>query len=165
MFRRYAPCAIHSLALVLLLALSACQPASHELTPAQIALLQLQGFQPCDDGWTFGLDDKVLFGSNESVLTPAANQIVGNIGRALVSVQIRRVRVDGYTDSYGTPAYNEQLSIKRANTVADALAVTGLARRTIETRGLGDRNPVADNRTASGAAQNRRVAIVVLAEQ
>ncbi|VEA71728.1 Outer membrane protein ArfA [Serratia rubidaea] len=83
------------------------------------------------------------------------------MGRALLSVNIVKFRLDGHTDNYGEDSYNDQLSLRRANTVADQLASVGIPRADIETRGMGKRDPVADNRTAKGRAENRRVSIIV----
>jgi len=86
---------------------------------------------------------------------------VQKMGRALLSVGITKFRLDGHTDNYGEDSYNDQLSLRRADAVADLLASVGIPRANIETRGMGKRDPVADNRTSSGRAENRRVAIVV----
>lgn len=108
---------------VALLALAGCQSKPQGLTPEQVALLQSQGFKLTDNGWEFGLSDKVLFGNNIGKLNPESTETVQKMGRALLSV--------------------------------------GIPRANIETRGMGKRDPVADNRTSSGRAENRRVAIVV----
>ncbi len=83
------------------------------------------------------------------------------MGKALKSVNIVQFRLDGHTDNYGEDSYNDQLSLRRANAVADVLAGVGIPRANIETRGMGKRQPVASNATSSGRAENRRVAIVV----
>src|SRR5690348_14955950 len=100
---------IRVLGFAALLLLAGCQVPRRGLTPEQVALLRQQGFQPVGEGWALDLNNKVLFGSNKSTLTPDALHNVQELGRALVSVQIRRVRVDGHTDSYGQAEYNDQL--------------------------------------------------------
>lgn len=132
---------------VALLALAGCQSKPQGLTPEQIALLQSQGFKLTDNGWEFGLSDKVLFGNNIGKLNPESTETVQKMGRALLSVGITKFRLDGHTDNYGEDSYNDQLSLRRADAVADLLASVGIPRANIETRGMGKRDPVADNRT------------------
>ncbi|MEE4408318.1 MULTISPECIES: OmpA family protein [Serratia] len=146
---------------VALLTLAGCQSKPQGLTPEQVALLQSHGFKLTDNGWEFGLSDKVLFGNNIGKLNPESTETVQKMGRALMSVGITKFRLDGHTDNYGEDSYNDQLSLRRADAVADLLASVGIPRANIETRGMGKRDPVADNRTSSGRAENRRVAIVV----
>ncbi|WP_340618228.1 OmpA family protein [Xenorhabdus entomophaga] len=76
---------------------------------------------------------------------------------------IHHARLDGHTDNYGEVSYNNQLSLKRANTVAEALTQGGMQRTHLTTRGLGPDQPIADNRSSKGRAENRRVAIVITA--
>ncbi|WLI11961.1 MULTISPECIES: OmpA family protein [Pseudomonas] len=148
-----------------LLALTGCQTASQKgLTPAQIAVLKQQGFEMTDDGWAFGLSGKVLFGSDVESLNPASTEIVERIGKALLSVEIERVRIDGHTDASGQESYNEQLSLRRAKSVGKVLAAVGIKEENIQLRGLGSSKPVASNDTAVGRTENRRVSIVVSAD-
>ncbi|MNF72273.1 Peptidoglycan-binding protein ArfA [compost metagenome] len=71
------------------------------------------------------------------------------------------MRVDGHTDASGKEAYNEQLSVRRAKSVAKVLNTVGMKQENIQLRGLGSSVPVASNSTSSGRTENRRVAIVV----
>ncbi|VVE14640.1 putative lipoprotein YiaD [Pandoraea cepalis] len=143
-------------------ALAGCQTTPvHGLTAEQIAALKSEGFTQTDDGWEFGLSDKVLFDTDEFVIHDAARQTVARIGRTLLKVGLNSVSVYGYTDSVGSDTYNEQLSARRADVVANVLVEAGMQRAAIQTIGAGKRNPVADNSTATGRAQNRRVAIVI----
>ena len=88
--------------LVALLALGGCQtPPPKGLTAEQVAVLKQQGFELTDDGWAFGLSGKVLFGSDVETLNQPSTDIVQRIGKALLSVGIERVRVDGHTDASG----------------------------------------------------------------
>ncbi|WP_219737879.1 OmpA family protein [Pseudomonas sp. FW300-N2E2] len=147
------------------MALSGCQTAPPKgLTPAQIAVLKHQGFELTEDGWAFGLSGKVLFGSDVENLNPASTEIVERIGKALLEAGIERVRVDGHTDASGSQAYNEQLSMRRAASVGKVLTSVGMREENVQLRGLGSSKPVASNDTASGRTENRRVAIVVIAD-
>ncbi|MCB1803535.1 MAG: OmpA family protein, partial [Gammaproteobacteria bacterium] len=69
------------------------------------------------------------------------------------------VRIDGHTDSIGTEEYNQGLSERRANAVADYLAKAGIARDRMTVAGFGESQPIASNDTPEGRAQNRRVDI------
>lgn len=154
-----------ALCLLAILALSGCQTAPPKgLTPAQIAVLKQQGFELTDDGWAFGLSGKVLFGSDVENLNPASTEIVERIGKALLGAGIQRVRIDGHTDASGSQAYNEQLSIRRALSVSKVLIGVGMREENVQSRGLGSSKPVASNDTVDGRTENRRVAIVVIAD-
>ncbi|WP_353191030.1 OmpA family protein [Pandoraea pnomenusa] len=143
-------------------ALAGCQTTPvHGLTAEQIAALKAEGFVQTDDGWEFGLSDTVLFDTDKFVLRDAARQTVMRIGATLARVGLDSVRVYGYTDAVGSDTYNEQLSARRADAVASVLVDAGLQRAGIQTIGAGKRNPVGDNSTPAGRAQNRRVAIVI----
>lgn len=151
--------------LFVMLTLSGCQTAPQKgLTPAQIAVLKQQGFELTEEGWAFGLSGKVLFGSDLEVLNAQSREIVERIGKALLAVDIQRVRVDGHTDASGQEAYNDQLSVRRANSVVNVLTQVGMRPENIQVRGLGSREPVASNKTRAGRTENRRVSIVVIAD-
>ncbi|MFJ4289812.1 OmpA family protein [Cupriavidus sp. NPDC089707] len=145
------------------LLLAACQtaPVATGLSPAQITVLQREGFALTSEGWELGLSDKVLFGFNEDLIEGERAANVQRIGRALSGAGIERLRVDGHTDDAGSAEYNQSLSVRRAEAVARLLAGAGFAPENIEVRGLGKSRPVADNRNAAGRAENRRVAIIV----
>lgn len=151
--------------LLAMLALTGCQSAPPKgLTPEQIAVLKREGFTPTDEGWAYDLSGKVLFGSDLDSLNGQSQAIVERIGKALLSVGIQRVRVDGHTDASGKDSYNEQLSLRRAKSVAKVLMQVGMKEENIQLRGLGSSEPVASNDTATGRTENRRVAIVVAAD-
>ncbi|NVZ51748.1 OmpA family protein [Pseudomonas sp. B6002] len=151
--------------LVAFLALGGCQTAPQKgLTPAQVAVLKQQGFELTDEGWAFGLSGKVLFGSDVETLNQPSTDIVQRIGKALLGVGIERVRVDGHTDASGKETYNQQLSLRRAKSVATVLQGVGMKEENIQLRGLGSSEPVAPNTTAAGRTENRRVSIVVIAD-
>lgn len=127
-------------------------------------MLKQEGFELTDEGWAFGLSGKVLFGSDIESLNPASTEIVQRIGKALLSVDIQKVRVDGHTDASGKEAYNTQLSMRRAKSVVKVLTQVGMREENIQLRGLGSSEPVASNSTPAGRTENRRVSIVVIAD-
>ncbi|MDR2837196.1 MAG: OmpA family protein [Azonexus sp.] len=148
---------------------SGCQttppPAEPEkkagLSAEQTTALQQQGFVESDEGWEFSASEKLLFGANEATLQANAKEAVGRIARLLVKLEIPAVRVDGHTDSTGSASYNDQLSLRRAQIVADVIIAAGMSSSHVTVRGLGSRSPIAGNNTAEGRAQNRRVVLVI----
>lgn len=97
------------------------------------------------------MSGRVLFGSDLDSLNGQSQAIVERIGKALLGVGIQGVRVDGHADSSGKAAYNQQLSERRAQSVAKALVGVGMQAQNIQRRGLGSTQPVADNRPTSTA--------------
>ena len=146
---------------LLLSVLAACQSPPQGLTAEQIAALKEQGFHLTDEGWTLDISNKVLFANNVGALNPETRQVVEKLGKALIEVGLNRARVDGHTDSNGDEAYNQQLSLKRARSVADVLVSVGMPQGNLDIRGRGEEAPIADNATAAGRAVNRRVAIII----
>ncbi|MBL0628002.1 OmpA family protein [Aeromonas jandaei] len=141
--------------------LAGCQSAPKGLTPEQLAVLKEQGFYLTDEGWTLDLANRVLFANNVGELNPQTRQTVEKLGKALLGVGLDKARVDGHTDNTGESSYNQQLSLKRAQSVADVLISVGMKPANLEVRGSGEAAPVADNKSAAGRAENRRVAIVI----
>jgi outer membrane protein OmpA-like peptidoglycan-associated protein len=99
----------------------------------------------------------VKFDHDKSELGPNAGSILDETVTALQRCPEKRVRLDAYTDSAGSDAYNQALSQRRADSVRAYLVQHGVAAARIDARGLGESNPVASNDTAEGRAQNRRV--------
>ncbi len=140
---------------------AACQTTGGGLNAAQVAALKQQGFVEKTDGWELALSSKVLFDVDDDKLKADTRASIAHTGEALHAVQITRVRVDGFTDNTGTDAHNIVLSERRAAAVAAAFGSSGFSGGHIEVHGLGKANPVADNTTEAGRAENRRVAIIV----
>lgn len=146
---------------LLLSVLTACQSPPHGLSAEQIAALKEQGFHLTDEGWTLDISNKVLFANNVGALNPNTRQVVEKLGKALLDVGLNKARVDGHTDSNGEATYNQQLSLKRAKSVADVLVSVGMPEANVDIRGRGEEAPIADNGSAAGRAENRRVAIII----
>lgn len=116
-----------------------------------------------DEGGTrFRLDANVLFAFDKADLTPKAGAVLDDLTARIRKARAARLRVDGYTDNVGDPAYNLQLSRRRADAVRDHLARALGPGVSIATAGHGEQDPIADNATTAGQAKNRRVTVTVL---
>lgn len=100
-------------------------------------------------GINFDFDKATIKPEFEGVLDAGVEALKENSGV--------RVQVAGYTDGVGTDAYNQGLSERRANAVLDYLSSHGIDAARLSAVGFGESNPVADNETADGRSQNRRV--------
>ena len=107
------------------------------------------------------LPGTVLFRSGEAQLLPTAQSKLTEVVQALKDQENAQIEVQGHTDSQGGYELNMELSKQRARSVADFLASGGLPRDRITSNGFGSSQPVADNGTPAGRADNRRVEIVV----
>lgn len=103
----------------------------------------------------------VLFATNEANLTPNGTSTLRKLAEVMQQNPERTVLVEGFTDSTGSSSYNQDLSQRRANAVATALAEMGIARQRIATKAYGEAFPVAGNDTAGNRQLNRRVEIVL----
>jgi len=102
----------------------------------------------------------VLFDSGRAELQGGGVHALQTVASVLNNHPERRVMVEGFTDSQGSDEYNRELAGRRAEAVKDELQQLGVPNRNIETRAYGKAYPVADNSTAAGRQQNRRVEIV-----
>ena len=106
----------------------------------------------------------VLFDTARYTLRPLAREKLAKISGIVLAYPELKLEIEGHTDSVGSDAYNQKLSEQRANSVADYLKKQGIPEASIVTRGFGEAQPVADNKTAKGRQQNRRVELVVSGE-
>ncbi|MFW9266439.1 OmpA family protein [Pseudomonas sp. D2-30] len=112
---------------------------------------------PTSEVITLNDTGKVLFEFDKSDLTPAARSQLDELMGKLSHANVASIRVVGHTDSVGTDAYNEGLSERRAGSVVEYLLTQGVAPAKVTSEGKGESEPVADNETDEGRAQNRRV--------
>jgi len=132
--------------------------AQSELASARQELNDLQAKQT-DRGMVMTLSD-VLFDTGKSTLKAGAQRDLDRLAQALKDNPSTRVKIEGYTDSVGSDSYNQELSERRAQAVADALQMRGVPADRYQIEGLGKEYPVASNDTPAGRQQNRRVEIV-----
>jgi OOP family OmpA-OmpF porin len=101
----------------------------------------------------------VTFDYNAATLTPQDELILDSVVEILRQRPQFSVEVRGHTDSSGPDAYNQDLSERRAATVREYLVAKGIPDERLSSRGFGESEPIADNATAEGRAQNRRVTL------
>lgn len=106
--------------------------------------------------------DNLNFDTASNALTPESNATVGTMVVILKAYPNVRARIVGYTDNQGDPAANKTLSDSRAATVSKQIIDAGIAADRLETAGMGEANPVADNATEDGRAKNRRTELVIV---
>lgn len=142
--------------------LSGCQTPQGKFSQAQMTEMKHWGFSESEGNWSLGLSDKILFDTNDYQLKAQSRQQIQTMASRLAATGLMHARLDGHTDNYGEDGYNEALSLKRADRVADAWAEGAqLPRTNLTTRGLGKKYPVASNKTSQGRAENRRVTVVI----
>jgi outer membrane protein OmpA-like peptidoglycan-associated protein len=103
----------------------------------------------------------VLFDTAKYTLKPEAREKLAKVSGILLAYPNLKVQVEGYTDNVGSEQYNLTLSQQRGDAVRDYLISQGVSAGNITATGYGLTNPIADNATAAGRAQNRRVQLVV----
>ena len=131
--------------------------AELERTRRELAELKMQ---KTDRGMVMTLGD-VLFDVGHAELKPGGQRMITKLAAYLQENPQRNVSIEGYTDSTGGDAYNQQLSERRADAVKAALTHAGIDPQRIQTEGYGEAYPVAGNDTAGGRQMNRRVEIVL----
>lgn len=107
------------------------------------------------------LSGEVLFETGRATLRPDARQRLDAVATALRTQPERRIRVEGHTDSRGSDDANMELSRQRARAVREFFVTAGIEPSRVEAVGRGETEPIADNRSAEGRANNRRVEIVL----
>jgi outer membrane protein OmpA-like peptidoglycan-associated protein len=107
----------------------------------------------------------VLFDTGKYTLKPDTKLSLARVAGILQAHPTLKVQVEGYTDSTGSDELNQKLSENRASTTAAFLVSQGVAQENVTSAGYGKADPVADNSTSAGRAQNRRVNLVVSGEE
>jgi outer membrane protein OmpA-like peptidoglycan-associated protein len=126
------------------------------------ALTALKGVSTKQEarGLVLTITGGVLFASGKSTLLPTAQKRLDEVITA-VKTDPRQITVLGHTDSVGDEASNEALSMRRAESVRTYMTMHGVPENRIKAEGMGESQPIADNRSAEGRANNRRVEIIL----
>jgi outer membrane protein OmpA-like peptidoglycan-associated protein len=141
---------------------AAREEAEKKAAQAMADLQKIAAVKQESRGMVITLSGGVLFASNQSTLLPAAIVKLNEVAEALIKGNPdSNITVEGHTDSQGKRDYNMELAQKRAVAVRDQLVSRGVAEDRIKAVGIGPDRPVADNKSAEGRANNRRVEIIV----
>ena len=140
---------------------SAFPGSGRPLTTQQKTALGTLGFAQADNAWEFDLAARVPFAVDVALLSPETEATLTRIARMLLSVGIDGLTVDGHSDNQGSEDYNQRLSERRAEVVAEALIARGMSRERTIRRAFGATRPVAPNTTEAGRRQNRRAVLLV----
>jgi outer membrane protein OmpA-like peptidoglycan-associated protein len=137
----------------------ATNAATEQSARLQAEIDQLKA-TPTNRGLVLTLGD-VLFDTGKAELNSGASRKLDQLAQFLSEHPDRRVQIDGFTDSIGSDAYNQELSRRRADSVKASLLSRGIDASRIGTEGYGKAFPVANNTDSGGRQLNRRVEVVI----
>jgi outer membrane protein OmpA-like peptidoglycan-associated protein len=141
--------------------LQARKAAEQRASDAQAALAKLAAVKNERRGVVITLSGSVLFASGKFTLLPAARSQLGKVADVMLKNRERHLTIEGHTDSRGSDSYNQALSQQRADAVRAFFVERGYHAKLITAIGRGEARPIADNATAEGRANNRRVEIII----
>ncbi len=116
--------------------------------------------KPVAEKVTFAAD--VLFDFDKATLKPEGKSKLDELASKVKDINLEVVIAIGHTDSIGSDAYNQKLSVRRAESVKSYLVSKGIEPNRVYTEGKGEKQPVASNKTKEGRQKNRRVEIEVI---
>ena len=116
--------------------------------------------KPVAEKITFAAD--VLFDFDKATLKPEGKSKLDELAGKVKDINLEVVIAIGHTDSIGSDAYNQKLSVRRAESVKSYLVSKGIEPNRVYTEGKGEKQPVASNKTKEGRQKNRRVEIEVI---
>ncbi len=135
-------------------------PAAPRVTPPAAVAAPAAPPAPVSEKVTFAAD--AFFDFDKAILKPDAQAKLADLVDKTQGVNLEVIIAVGHTDSVGSDAYNNKLSVARAEAVKNFLVSKGVEKNRVYTEGKGESSPVADNRTAEGRAKNRRVEVEVV---
>ncbi len=115
---------------------------------------------PTSEKVSFAAD--AFFDFDKATLKPDGKAKLDELSSKLNGMELEVIIAVGHTDSIGSDAYNEKLAVRRAEAVKSYLVSKGVESNRVYTEGKGEKQPIADNKTAEGRAKNRRVEIEVV---
>lgn len=138
------------------------QKAEEEARRAMASLAEIASVKAEEQRTVITLSGEVLFKTKEATLLPIAQTQLDKVAEALKSQgEDKKIVIEGHTDSQGKDDYNQSLSQRRAEAVRSYLVSRGIPSDMIQAVGKGELEPIADNKTAEGRANNRRVEIEI----
>jgi OOP family OmpA-OmpF porin len=132
--------------------LPAPPPPKPEPTPERVSVKQDR----------IEIKDKILFDVDRATIKPESNGLLDEIVTVIQkNQQLRKISIEGHTDSDGSDQHNQKLSEARAGAVKAYLLQHGVSEQRLASAGFGESKPIADNGTADGKEQNRRVEFLI----
>ena len=135
-------------------------PAPAPVAPPAPAPAAVIAPVPSSEKVTYAAD--AFFDFDKAILKPEAKTKLDDLVSKTKEINLEVIIAVGHTDSVGSDAYNDKLSVKRAESIKTYLTSKGVEANRVYTEGKGKKQPVADNKTAEGRAKNRRVEIEVV---
>jgi outer membrane protein OmpA-like peptidoglycan-associated protein len=135
------------------------------LDKQQQELQQISDARRTESGLLLNLRSTLIFTKDSAVVQPAAVEELARLGDVLAKYPQDRIIIEGFAEPSGSTAHDEALSLRRAEAVRDILASRGVGPRQMLVEGAGATQPIADNSTPEGRAQNRSVAIHIVVPQ
>ncbi len=117
------------------------------------------------EGIKITFDSGLMFAVDKSNLTSSSKAELNELATILNKYEDTNILLEGHTDASGSNDYNMDLSKRRAESVASQLAVSGVAMTRVTTVAYGEDQPIADNESAEGRQQNRRVEVAIYANE
>ena len=135
-------------------------PAPVAVAPPVAAPAVVPVAPPAATKVTYAAD--AFFDFDKSVIKPAGKEKLDDLIGKIKDINLEVIIAVGHTDSVGSDSYNQKLSVRRSEAVKAYLVSKGIEKNRVYTEGKGEKQPVADNKTAEGRAKNRRVEIEVV---
>lgn len=135
----------------------------YKTAAANVPVIEINESGVTRSGNQLVLAPKITFANASSAITPASQKSVDALAKVLIANKdaIKRVQLIGYTDNRGAAASNVKLSAARASSLRTALIARGVPGDMLIADGQGPANPIADNKTAAGREENRRVEVTI----
>ena len=141
--------------------LTACMSLGN-LSYKQAHMLKKEGFVLSNEGWTLALPERLLFNFDDFQIQENQKHKLATLSKQLNAYQLEKVKFVGHTDNIGQASYNQQLSEKRAQSVATIFLANGFQQQNIYIIGRGAEQPLVNNDTDEHRAKNRRVNITII---
>ena len=153
---------LYSLGLVYKLGRPAAAPVVYTPPPAEPVVEPAPAPAPVATSEKVSFAAEALFDFDKSIVKPAGKAALDDLLMKLQGMNTEVMVTVGHTDSIGSDAYNQKLSLRRAEAVKAYIVSKGVDASRVYTEGKGESQPVADNNTAEGRAKNRRVTVEVV---